>query len=75
MGGDDRVPSWKIQNFGYLYLADDEDFANVLRANQAVQAAAGTGGDAVADARPNQSQALDHDGGRSPCVGELEHRR
>jgi glycine/D-amino acid oxidase-like deaminating enzyme len=43
MGGDDRVPELKIQNFGYLYLADTEDFANVLRANQAVQAAAGAG--------------------------------
>jgi glycine/D-amino acid oxidase-like deaminating enzyme len=43
MGGDDRVPELKIQNFGYLYLADTEEFANVLRANQAVQAAAGAG--------------------------------
>jgi glycine/D-amino acid oxidase-like deaminating enzyme len=43
MGGDARVPELAIQNFGYLYLADDEDFANVLRANQAVQAAAGAG--------------------------------
>lgn len=43
MGGDDRVPELKIQNFGYLYLADTEDFAKVLRANQAVQAAAGAG--------------------------------
>lgn len=43
MGGDDRVPELKIQNFGYLYLADSEDFAGVLRANQAVQAAAGAG--------------------------------
>jgi glycine/D-amino acid oxidase-like deaminating enzyme len=43
MGGDDRVPELKIQNFGYLYLADTEDFANVLRANHAVQVAAGAG--------------------------------
>jgi glycine/D-amino acid oxidase-like deaminating enzyme len=43
MGGDERVPELKIQNFGYLYLADGEDFANVLRANHAVQAAAGAG--------------------------------
>ncbi|MGL6208236.1 MAG: NAD(P)/FAD-dependent oxidoreductase, partial [Paracoccaceae bacterium] len=43
MGGDPRVPELKIQNFGYLYLADNEDFANVLRANQAVQAGAGAG--------------------------------
>ncbi|WP_137110398.1 FAD-binding oxidoreductase [Rhodobacter sp. SY28-1] len=43
MGGDDRVPELKIQNFGYLYMADTPDFAAVLRANQAVQAAAGAG--------------------------------
>jgi glycine/D-amino acid oxidase-like deaminating enzyme len=43
MGDDDRVPTLKIQNFGYLYLADREDFADVLRANQRVQAAAGAG--------------------------------
>jgi glycine/D-amino acid oxidase-like deaminating enzyme len=43
MGGDDRIPALKIQNFGYLYLADSQDFADVLRANQAVQAAAGAG--------------------------------
>ncbi|MDZ4085996.1 MAG: FAD-binding oxidoreductase [Tabrizicola sp.] len=43
MGGDDRVPELKIQNFGYLYLADDGGFADVLRANQKVQAAAGAG--------------------------------
>lgn len=43
MGGDERVPELKIQNFGYLYLADSEDFARVLRTNQAVQAAAGAG--------------------------------
>jgi glycine/D-amino acid oxidase-like deaminating enzyme len=43
MGGDPRVPELKIQNFGYLYLAADEAFAQVLRANQAVQAAAGAG--------------------------------
>lgn len=43
MGGDPRVPELKIQNFGYLYLADNEDFAQVLRRNHAVQAAAGAG--------------------------------
>ena len=43
MGGDERVPELKIQNFGYLYLADDQGFAEVLRANQKVQAAAGAG--------------------------------
>jgi glycine/D-amino acid oxidase-like deaminating enzyme len=43
MGGDDRVPDLKIQNFGYLYMADTPDFADVLRANHKVQAAAGAG--------------------------------
>lgn len=42
MGGDDRVPDLDIQNYGYLYLADTEAFADTLRANQAVQLAAGT---------------------------------
>lgn len=43
MGSDPRVPDLKIQNFGYLYLADNDDFAQVLRRNHAVQAAAGAG--------------------------------
>lgn len=41
MGNDPRVPEMKIQNYGYLYLADTEAFANTLRANQTVQRAAG----------------------------------
>jgi len=41
MGGDDRVPNLDIQNYGYLYLADNDAFADVLRANQQVQLAAG----------------------------------
>ncbi len=43
MGDDDRVPKLAIQNFGYLYLADDDEFAAVLRANRSVQVAAGAG--------------------------------
>ncbi len=43
MGGDDRVPDLKIQNFGYLYMADTPEFADVLRANHKVQVAAGAG--------------------------------
>lgn len=43
MGGDDRVPELSIQNYGYLYLAATEEFAAVLRRNQAVQNAAGAG--------------------------------
>jgi len=41
MGGDARVPDLSIRNFGYLYLADTPAFADVLRANQRVQLAAG----------------------------------
>ncbi len=41
MGGDDRVPELSIRSFGYMYLADAEDFANVLRDNIKVQHAAG----------------------------------
>lgn len=42
MGGDERVPELSIRNFGYMYLADNEEFADVLRDNQKVQLAAGT---------------------------------
>ncbi len=41
MGGDERVPELGIRSFGYMYLADNPDFAQVLRDNQAVQHAAG----------------------------------
>lgn len=41
MGGDDRIPDLSIRNFGYLYLADNEDFAQVLGANLKVQHQAG----------------------------------
>lgn len=43
MGGDERVPELSIQNFGYLYLADTEAFANTLRKNVNVQHGAGAG--------------------------------
>ncbi|WP_108882373.1 FAD-dependent oxidoreductase [Anderseniella sp. Alg231-50] len=41
MGNDDRVPDLEIKNFGYMYLADNDDFADVLRESQATQVAAG----------------------------------
>ncbi|MEL6167697.1 MAG: FAD-binding oxidoreductase [Pseudomonadota bacterium] len=41
LGGDERVPELSIQSFGYLYLAGSEGAAQTLRANQAVQLAAG----------------------------------
>ncbi|MFY9237816.1 MAG: FAD-binding oxidoreductase [Roseovarius sp.] len=41
MGGDPRIPNLNIQSFGYMYLADTPAFAESLRANHAVQRAAG----------------------------------
>ena len=41
MGGDERVPELSVQSFGYMYLADNEAFAEVLRESQQVQLAAG----------------------------------
>ena len=41
MGNDDRVPNLSIRSFGYMYLAEDESFAEVLRESQKVQLAAG----------------------------------
>jgi glycine/D-amino acid oxidase-like deaminating enzyme len=39
--GDARVPDQSIQNYGYMYLADNEGFAQTLRENQKVQLAEG----------------------------------
>ena len=41
MGNDPRVPELSIQSYGYMYLADTEDFADTLRASHAVQHAQG----------------------------------
>lgn len=41
LGGDTRVPELTIRSFGYMYLASDEAFADVLRANREVQRSAG----------------------------------
>jgi len=43
MGGDPRVPDVPLQSYGYMYLADNEDFAKILRENQKLQAACGAG--------------------------------
>ena len=37
MGNDTRVPELDIQNYGYMYLADTDSFADTLRENQKVQ--------------------------------------
>ncbi|MBM1557553.1 FAD-binding oxidoreductase [Sulfitobacter mediterraneus] len=41
MGGDTRVPDLGIRSFGYMYLADNDGFADILRENQKIQHAAG----------------------------------
>ncbi|PIB25926.1 FAD-dependent oxidoreductase [Amylibacter kogurei] len=41
MGGDERIPQLSIRSFGYMYLADTEAFAQVLRRNQKLQIAEG----------------------------------
>ncbi|MBX2823752.1 MAG: FAD-binding oxidoreductase [Gammaproteobacteria bacterium] len=43
MGGDERVPEPILQNFGYMYLADNDDFAGVLKSAQQLQQACGAG--------------------------------
>lgn len=41
MGNDERVPNLPIQSYGYMYLADNEPFAEVLKESQQVQEACG----------------------------------
>ena len=41
MGGGEDVPQLSIRNFGYMYMADNETFAQVLRESQKVQVSAG----------------------------------
>ncbi|SPJ30115.1 NAD(P)/FAD-dependent oxidoreductase [Falsiruegeria mediterranea] len=41
MGGDERIPELSIRSFGYMYFADNDGFADVLRESQQVQLAAG----------------------------------
>ncbi|MEZ5931244.1 MAG: FAD-binding oxidoreductase [Alphaproteobacteria bacterium] len=43
LGGDPEVPEIRLQSFGYLYLADNDAFADVLEQNQKIQAACGAG--------------------------------
>lgn len=43
LGNDPRVPDLPFQSYGYMYLADNEAFADVLRESQAVQAGCGAG--------------------------------
>jgi len=41
MGNDPDVPELLLQSFGYMYLADNEAFAEVLQENQEIQASFG----------------------------------
>ena len=43
MGGDPRVPDVLLQSYGYMYLANTEKFADILKENQKIQAACGAG--------------------------------
>lgn len=43
MGDDPLVPNLTIQNFGYLYLSDNDAFSEVLRRDQALQKDCGAG--------------------------------
>ena len=43
LSDDDRVPDVVLQSFGYMYLADNEAFAQTLRENQAIQQSMGAG--------------------------------
>ena len=42
-GGDERVPNIPIQSYGYMYLADNEAFSEVLIESQKIQARCGAG--------------------------------
>lgn len=43
LGGDPEIPDLAVDHFGYMYLADNVDFANTLRANVDVQQSLGAG--------------------------------
>ena len=43
MGGDPEVPELALDAFGYMYLADNPEFAEHLRVNQKLQSSLGTG--------------------------------
>ena len=43
LGGDPEIPKIPILSHGYMYLADNEAFAKILRENQELQASLGAG--------------------------------
>lgn len=42
-GGDERVPNIPIQSYGYMYLANNEEFSNTLKELQKIQQSLGSG--------------------------------
>ena len=56
MDADDLVPELSIQNFGYMYLADTEGFADILRESQKVQLRAGRCWDSAFKSPPHQTK-------------------
>lgn len=57
LGGDPDIPKITLHSFGYMYLAGNEAFADVLRQTQALQASLGAGTrimtpDEIAEAYP-----------------------
>ena len=42
-GGDDRVPNISLQSYGYMYLANNPEFAETLKEAQQIQASLGSG--------------------------------
>ena len=43
MGGDERVPEIVLQSYGYMYLADNDRFADTLKNAQQIQQSLGAG--------------------------------
>ena len=43
MGNDERVPDVVLQSYGYMYMADNQDFADTLRESQKIQQDLGAG--------------------------------
>lgn len=43
MGNDERVPDLLLQSYGYMYLADNQAFADTLQESQKVQSSLGAG--------------------------------
>jgi len=60
MGGDERVPELAINNFGYMYLADNDAFAQQLRQAHQVQQRAGAATQLMSAAEIKQAYPFYH---------------